>query len=471
MKNSFFKKRKKEKSIIFDYRLAFSQDGEDLCLYSYILEEKPNYKGFYVDIGALDPFRFSNTCLFYQNGWHGINIDATPGSMKKFDQFRQRDINIETVISDKSGEEVSYFMFNEPALNCFDKKRLNDISSHPQYKLIKEKKLKTKTINEILDKYLPAGQKIDFITIDIEGVDVEVIRSLNYEKYAPEYFIVEELDYQQTDFTTYANSPIYQILSQKGYIVVAKTKRSVIYKKQGKKLSIITICYNEKQIERTCKSIVNQTWQDFEWIVVDGGSTDGTLDILNKYKDRIDILISEPDKGRYNAMNKGIKLAQGKYLNFMNGGDAFYNSTVLEKLFKDREQTADVLYGKCCAKENKKQSVFTYPENLDVSYWFKYTLNHQASFIKKELFEKYGPYNEKYKIAADKEKFVLFYQKGCSFQYLPEIIALYDLTGISATNQKLSLTETSHIEKKYLLHHVQYNCTLFGLFHFKKKSD
>ena len=99
------------------------------------------------------------------------------------------------------------------------------------------------------------------------------------------------------------------------------------------KLSVITICYNEKNIRKTCESIVGQSWQDFEWIVVDGGSTDGTLDVLNEYRDRIDVLISEPDNGIYNAMNKGIARARGEWLNFMNGGDAFCDKTVLEQVF------------------------------------------------------------------------------------------------------------------------------------------
>ena len=220
--------------VVSEGRVMYSQDGEDMCLYSYILEGKPDYKGFYVDIGALDPYRFSNTCVFYQQGWRGINIDATPGSMKKFDKERPNDINIETVVSDKSGQKVSYFIFNEPALNCFDKNRLKVVESNPNYKLLEEKVLETKTINEILDENLPKGQKIDFITIDIEGIDVAVIRSLDYKKYAPDYFIIEELDYQKDDFVNYSASPIYKFLSKKGYIVVAKTKRSVIYAKKKK---------------------------------------------------------------------------------------------------------------------------------------------------------------------------------------------------------------------------------------------
>ena len=98
-----------------------------------------------------------------------------------------------------------------------------------------------------------------------------------------------------------------------------------------KKLSIITICYNEPNLEETCKSIVNQTWQDFEWIVVDGGSNEETQKIWDKYKYRIDKFISEPDNGRYNAMNKGIAQAHGEFLNFMNSGDFFYNNLFIRK--------------------------------------------------------------------------------------------------------------------------------------------
>ena len=234
-------------------------------------------------------------------------------------------------------------------------------------------------------------------------------------------------------------------------------------------LSIITICYNEKQIERTCKSIVNQTWQDFEWIVVDGGSTDGTLDILNKYKDRINIFISEPDTGIYNAMNKGIKLATGTYLNFMNGGDAFYDNTVLENAFKDKTYTDDILYSDCCGFYNGAKRPFLAPETIEPEMWLYRTINHQASFIKKEAFEKYGLYNENYKIASDFEQFVIFHKNGCSFKYLPITISLFDMEGISNINVSKNIQERRQIEQEHLFKKTEYKCTLFGFFKFTKK--
>ena len=234
-------------------------------------------------------------------------------------------------------------------------------------------------------------------------------------------------------------------------------------------LSIITICYNEKQIERTCKSIVNQTWQDFEWIVVDGGSTDGTLDILNKYKDRINILISEPDTGIYNAMNKGIKLASGTYLNFMNGGDAFYEENTLENVFKNTTYTDDVLYGNYCCFFNNIKRPNVLPTKIAPEQWLYRTLNHQSTFIKKELFNKNGLYNENFKIAADCEKFIIFYQNGASFKYIPYTISLFDMEGISTFNAKKLAQERRQIEKELLFKKTEYKCTLFGFLKFTKK--
>lgn len=112
-----------------------------------------------------------------------------------------------------------------------------------------------------------------------------------------------------------------------------------------KKLSIITICYNEPHVEDTCKSIVNQTWQNFEWIVIDGKSNEETLNIFEKYRYRIDTFISEPDKGIYNAYNKGIKLARGEYVQFLNAGDSFYSHDALNIFFSKVKRSASVLYG------------------------------------------------------------------------------------------------------------------------------
>ena len=119
------------------------------------------------------------------------------------------------------------------------------------------------------------------------------------------------------------------------------------------KLSIITVCLNEKNIERTCKSIVSQTFADFEWIVIDGKSNRNTLNKIKKYKNKISVFISEPDAGIYDAMNKGILSATGDYISFMNAGDTYFSKYALEKVFsKPKDQ--DIIYGDVNIIKNRK---------------------------------------------------------------------------------------------------------------------
>ncbi|ROT05017.1 glycosyltransferase, partial [Muribaculaceae bacterium Isolate-104 (HZI)] len=113
------------------------------------------------------------------------------------------------------------------------------------------------------------------------------------------------------------------------------------------KISVVTVCYNAADsIEQTMLSVLNQSYPYIEYIVIDGGSTDGTVDIIKKYADRLAYWVSEPDKGIYDAMNKGIAAATGSYINFMNSGDSFYDNRVVEAIFKDGCDSADIIYGK-----------------------------------------------------------------------------------------------------------------------------
>lgn len=211
-------------------REAYSQDGEDLVLHSFIAcDRNCDYKGFYVDIGAHHPERFSNTNIYYKMGWRGINIDGTPGSMNEFEKLRPDDINIETIVSNDN-TEVIYYLFDEPALNSFDLKSTEEFIK-AGYKLKEKIKVTPQTINDILDKNLPTGQKIDFINIDVEGCDFKILQTLDFEKYAPNYFIIEDCDYRNQDFMNFKEqSQTYDFLHKKGYIVVGKTMRSIIFK-------------------------------------------------------------------------------------------------------------------------------------------------------------------------------------------------------------------------------------------------
>jgi FkbM family methyltransferase len=232
--NGQFRKRIKDiLSVLFGYKIFshayYSQDGEDVLL-STFYETMHNYKGFYVDIGAYHPIHLSNTALFYKRGWRGVNIDALPGSMKAFHKIRTRDINIESGVSDEYGE-LSYYVFGATStVNSFSEELSAKLVDSGE-KIEKIIRIKVQPINDILEKHLKENQHIDFITIDVEGFELRILQSFNFEKYAPNYFLIEELEYTNKDFMQYYESPIYTILKDKGYIVAAKTKRTVIYKK------------------------------------------------------------------------------------------------------------------------------------------------------------------------------------------------------------------------------------------------
>ena len=229
-------------------------------------------------------------------------------------------------------------------------------------------------------------------------------------------------------------------------------------------ISIITVCYNIKdEIEQTCKSILSQTFQDYEWIVIDGGSTDGTVEILNKYKNKISIFISEKDSGIYNAMNKGIKLASGIWLNFMNGGDSFIHKNILKEVFSKQYGSADILYGKSVHKKQNHKTISSYPNKLNKQFFMHSNINHQNTFIKRELFYLYGLYDEQYKIAADWEKWIIFAKKGLHFHYLNHPIAIFDGNGISSNTSIWKDELNTIISKHYKLKKIIFKIYVLGI--------
>ncbi|WP_199119092.1 FkbM family methyltransferase [Pedobacter sp. ASV28] len=210
----------------FQSSRSYSQDGEDMILKA-LFEQKKGYKGFYVDVGAHHPVRFSNTKYFYDKGWKGINIEPTPNAIKAFKTFRRRDINLNIGIGPEKGE-LTFYCFNEPALNSFSKEvseRVDRESS--KYKIIKELKIEVMPLSLVFDQYLPKGGKIDFISIDVEGLDYQVLTSNNWDKYQPEVILVEE----NIDVDHIGDSPIYNFLKGKGYRFFAKTLRTCVYRK------------------------------------------------------------------------------------------------------------------------------------------------------------------------------------------------------------------------------------------------
>jgi len=212
-------------SFLFGYK-SYSQYGEDMMLKSFIEAEYPvGYKGFYVDIGAHHPFRFSNTAHFYKKGWHGINIEPTPTLIKKFYSLRRRDININAAVGN-SDEPLLFYLFNEPALNSFDKE-LSLCRETDRYKIIDIIEIPLEKISSILDKNLPEGTEITFMTVDAEGWDFEVLESNDWLKYRPKFILVED----DTDLDSIMSSKVYNYLKEKEYQLIGKTLITSIYKR------------------------------------------------------------------------------------------------------------------------------------------------------------------------------------------------------------------------------------------------
>lgn len=203
---------------------SWSQEGEDQIL-RRIFEGQQS--GFYVDVGAHHPMRFSNTYLFYRLGWSGINIDAMPGSMRAFCKKRPRDINIEIGVGLEAGE-MEYYIFNEPALNGFSKKlSMEIVDNFCNYKIIDVKTIKVESLEKILESNLKLDQIIDFLTIDVEGFDFEVLKSNNWNKYRPRYVLVElfESSLHKVD-----RESVVEFMIGRGYAIYAKCVNTVFFK-------------------------------------------------------------------------------------------------------------------------------------------------------------------------------------------------------------------------------------------------
>jgi FkbM family methyltransferase len=203
---------------------SYSQEGEDLILNRYFDSKK---FGFYLDIGAHHPKRFSNTYLFYKKGWKGVNIDAMPGSMKPFKKIRPRDINIEQAISSRA-EELTFYIYKEKALNTFSKD-LVDYRTYLNPDLLFDRKIKifTKRLDYLLNDINCRNLVIDFMSIDVEGYDMEVLQSNNWERYIPRLILIEIL---ATTLDQIKSHPITIFLQNQNYHIYAKCINTVIYR-------------------------------------------------------------------------------------------------------------------------------------------------------------------------------------------------------------------------------------------------
>lgn len=215
------------------------------------------------------------------------------------------------------------------------------------------------------------------------------------------------------------------------------------------KVTVVTVVFNNvRHIEATIQSVVNQTYPNIEYIIIDGGSTDGTVDLIKKYEDRLAYWVSEPDKGIYDAMNKGIDKATGSWMIFMNSGDRFTNEEVLTTVFSTPQQ-ADILYGDAIMEYPSFQTIFK--KNPLTSMWKRAPFCHQASFIKTNLLKEWK-YDTQYKIGADHDFFFKAYIHNKTFHYINLPICFFDgREGATKQNIVLGIREmfNSTLKHKY----------------------
>lgn len=201
---------------------CYSQEGEDLIVAR--LETKTD--GFFVDVGAHHPIRHSNTYLLYRRGWRGINIDATPGSMAEFRRLRARDINVECLVASEPSPQ-RFYMFNEPALNTASRRLASERPvENARYQITSEFELRPRSLASLLDEFLPQGTRIDLLSVDVEGLDLDVLRSNDWTRYRPKLLLVEVLHTELSDLDRHE---IVQFLRARNYRPIAKLYNTVVF--------------------------------------------------------------------------------------------------------------------------------------------------------------------------------------------------------------------------------------------------
>lgn len=200
-------------------RVSFAQEGEDLIL-ERLFEHQAT--GIYVDVGAHHPVRFSNTYLLYRRGWHGVNIDAAPGSMAAFERMRPRDINLEVGVTARA-ETRDLYVFNEPALDTFDAERARSLE-RPPYKITGVHSVRCAPLADLLREH--DIREIDLLSIDAEGFDFEVLQTVAWDVARPRVVITEHFS---RDLAEVMASELHAYLTQRGYRFTAKTVNSLFY--------------------------------------------------------------------------------------------------------------------------------------------------------------------------------------------------------------------------------------------------
>lgn len=222
-------------------------------------------------------------------------------------------------------------------------------------------------------------------------------------------------------------------------------------------ITVVTVVYNGEQfLEETILSVINQTYDNVEYIIIDGGSTDGTLDIIRKYECAIDYWVSEKDSGIYNAMNKGIDLATGEWVNFMNGGDSFYSSSSLISVFKDKDFNGiDIIYGNHQVVYPTGRKRFAKAGSVE-NFWKGSQFCHQSSFVRLS-YHKNNKFNTCTKIVADFEFFYNAWKRCVIFQFADIFVARFEAGGVSDTRRIESILGFWVVVDKSLKNNIYYS--------------
>ena len=239
-------------------------------------------------------------------------------------------------------------------------------------------------------------------------------------------------------------------------------------------ISIITVVKNDvANIEETILSVLNQTYNNVEYIIVDGASTDGTLDIIKKYEKHVDLWVSEPDDGLFYAFNKGVDLVTGKWVEFLNCGDFFYNNTVLAEIFAGQKIDANAVYGSVVCHVNGRRVIIDAHEDIKEKAWQGMRLIHEALFVKAEIIKKFK-FDTRYKVSGDGDFVVKCIARGYKFIKTSVIVFETRAQGFSAMHWLVARKENWLISRKYFpgpkadFYHLQ-GLVYFVVFRFFKR--
>jgi glycosyltransferase involved in cell wall biosynthesis len=212
-------------------------------------------------------------------------------------------------------------------------------------------------------------------------------------------------------------------------------------------ISIVTVVFNaEKVLEATLRSAVSQTYKHIELVIIDGGSKDNSVAIANQFSPYIGYLVSEPDKGIYDAMNKGIQAAKGEWIYFLNAGDAFYHENVLMEIFQKDQGNAEFLYGKVQTINEPTGINYINGGHVNINRFYNgFPICHQATFTRKSAFDRIGLYDLRYRLVADHQWFVRFFKDAPDKAvFMDIVVAYYDIQGTSYHKRMQSQQELIH---------------------------